>query len=1066
MTDLDRARAYLAAVPGSAEGDRDNATLAAACKLVERFDLPDDDLADLLLAWNREANRPPLPDTAVAKCLRSARQRTAFDPEKAAGTHGTPRRDSSPQRPAPRASEPPAAPLPTEAELAEARRRLCDGESVDAKRAREYLRRHGIDPAACGWGIGRLAAHEAAEHGLAESAAGPRLLVPVYLPDGTLADVRRYRGPFGAGRDSDKLLPWAKGHGSAKPYGWHALPADAELLVWCEGEKDREALAAAGFGAVSNTCGASSAAKVARELPAELVNGRRFVVLFDADKAGRDNAPKLAEALAKRGASVAVAAWPATLPDGSPTPDGFDAADWLADFDREALAAIIAEATPHEAAPAPQAAPGTAGSLESEAFDAAAASAHLAAFVATVKAAPEAERPDLLTEALADTELLATVATFAPRAPEVSAFAQMLKRNMPRNHKGQVDDLLDAARVAAADDEQEMPPEAKQSTRILRLAEAAEVEPFRRAGDGTLWLAVPDGKHFRALPLGEQGGGVSLWLTSLYADAHNGAAPSYTAVAEAGRRLAADANRTGAPEHEVHLRIAEHRGRIYLDLGRPDWRVAEVDADGWRVVPCPRGLYFRRGRDTAPLPDPDRRGAWQPLKDILKGWLDESDLVMTVAWLVAALRPGYPFHVLAIWGEQGSGKSTLARLLRYMVDPAGTDGVGIVGAPKDEEAVTAHAIGHHVCAFDNLSHLPADIADCLCRLATGTGVSRRQKYTDFDEALVYVKRPIIVNGIAEVTQRPDLLSRFVTITTLPLAKRRTEADLWREAEAARPAVLGAMLTAASAAMRHRADVTGPLPRMADAGEWLLAAELGEALPWPVGTLSGIMAENQANAQATAAEASPLTRHLATLADRFKSKEKPDGKPVRLTASELLAELNALATDKDKARKEWPADGAKLSGALTRLAPALREAGLVDVKRHVLHGAKLWSVTDPVGVATPDPSDTQEASSDTQKAVATPIATPSQTAHTARLTPMGIAGVANTPPLSTQPKRKIEGQGAVDVSGKGYVEREGANSDTCDTCDTPDPNDPFASDEPRRPVAVPPVVDPDDEGAPW
>src|ERR1035438_5376098 len=123
-------------------------------------------------------------------------------------------------------------------------------------------------------------------------------------------------------------------------------------------------------------------------------------------------------------------------------------------------------------------------------------------------------------------------------------------------------------------------------------------------------------------------------------------------------------------------------------------------------------------------------------------------------------------------------------------------------------------------------------------------ISRRRLYTDNEESLVYLLRPIIVNGIAEVTTRPDLLSRFVSVTTQRV-RRRTEADLWREAEQARPRVLGALLDAASAALRHAGDVAdAELPRMADAGQWLLAAEWGKALPWPVGTLAGALAENQ------------------------------------------------------------------------------------------------------------------------------------------------------------------------------------------------------------------------------
>jgi hypothetical protein len=43
--------------------------------------------------------------------------------------------------------------------------------------------------------------------------------------------------------------------------------------------------------------------------------------------------------------------------------------------------------------------------------------------------------------------------------------------------------------------------------------------------------------------------------------------------------------------------------------------------------------------------------------------------VLIVAWLLATLRSGGPFPLLAISGEQGSAKTVLSKLLRALVDP-------------------------------------------------------------------------------------------------------------------------------------------------------------------------------------------------------------------------------------------------------------------------------------------------------------------------------------------------------------------------------------------------------------
>lgn len=321
MTTLDRARNYLANCPGAPDGDRDNTTLATACKLVERFDLSHGELLSLLLEWDQQQNHPPVGERVVAKCLRSAMGRTAYDPQKSK-SRDEPRRER--RDPPPRTPNPPAAPLPTEDELAEAVRIMIGGSQV-AKVARGYLQQCGIDPYAVGWGLSKLTVDECRQLGISASAAGIRYLIPVRNPiTGQLEDVRRYAGgPFGENVDGGaKLLPWAKGHGSAKPYRFG--DAGGQDVVWAEGEKDCEALRCNGFIAVSNTCGCGAAAGVAEALPERLLP-QSVTILFDADEAGSKGASKLAETLSRRGVAVRIATWP----DDSPS--GYDVSDWFSD---------------------------------------------------------------------------------------------------------------------------------------------------------------------------------------------------------------------------------------------------------------------------------------------------------------------------------------------------------------------------------------------------------------------------------------------------------------------------------------------------------------------------------------------------------------------------------------------------------------------------------------------------------------------------------------------------------------------------------------------------------------
>ena len=114
------------------------------------------------------------------------------------------------------------------------------------------------------------------------------------------------------------------------------------------------------------------------------------------------------------------------------------------------------------------------------------------------------------------------------------------------------------------------------------------------------------------------------------------------------------------PECQVHLRVAEHGGKLYLDLCDRAWRAVEIDTEGWRIVgrPAPR---FRRSRGSQPLPEPTSGGSLEQLRSFLN--IDLAGWILVKAFLVSALRPALPCPILVAKGEQGAGKSTACRLI-------------------------------------------------------------------------------------------------------------------------------------------------------------------------------------------------------------------------------------------------------------------------------------------------------------------------------------------------------------------------------------------------------------------
>jgi len=81
------------------------------------------------------------------------------------------------------------------------------------------------------------------------------------------------------------------------------------------------------------------------------------------------------------------------------------------------------------------------------------------------------------------------------------------------------------------------------------------------------------------------------WLRRRYYE-ENGSAVSAETTRSAVDLLEARAQ-FDAPERTVHVRVAEHDSRSYLDLADKEWRAVQIGPDGWQVVASPP-VRFRR----------------------------------------------------------------------------------------------------------------------------------------------------------------------------------------------------------------------------------------------------------------------------------------------------------------------------------------------------------------------------------------------------------------------------------------------------------------------------------------
>jgi putative DNA primase/helicase len=379
----------------------------------------------------------------------------------------------------------------------------------------------------------------------------------------------------------------------------------------------------------------------------------------------------------------------------------------------------------------------------------------------------------------------------------------------------------------------------------------------------------------------------------------------------------------------LHLRVAEHEGAIYLDLGDQTGLCVEVTATGWELNARPP-VMFRRPDAMRALPQPERGGHLDELRGFVN-MADEDSFLLLVAWMVAALRPDRPFPMLALHGEQGSAKSTVSRVLRALADP---NAAPLRAPPTSESNLAVESRHSHVLAFDNMSGVQPWLSDALCRLATGGGLSKRTLYTDDDETIIDAIRPIIVNGIDDLANRADLAERCIVLTLKPIAKarRRDEETFWQDFHRVAPRILGVLLSGVSSALRDLRDIRlEEHPRMADFAKWIAAAAPGLGLDR--GALLGAYERNRERVIEMALDSSAVATTLRALLD------EPPGR-WEGTPAACLDALTARVHEATRREPGWPKNPTTLSTRLRRDVTFLRTVGLmVDLDGHEGRGDK-------------------------------------------------------------------------------------------------------------------------------
>ena len=387
------------------------------------------------------------------------------------------------------------------------------------------------------------------------------------------------------------------------------------------------------------------------------------------------------------------------------------------------------------------------------------------------------------------------------------------------------------------------------------------------------------------------------------------------------------------PAGELPVRVGVVRAGPGFDLERNDAVVVDlcdrgaavkISGNGPELVK-PSPIAFLRPPGMLALPEPvldefiPVRDALAPLLPFALAPDDDRPIVLAV-FLLAALLPLIPQPILVLTGEQGAGKSWLAKALRAVIDPHATP---LRRPPRDERELFIAAHNNYVLAYDNLSGLPAWLGDALCVISSGGGYAARKLYTDSEEVIFPVRRPVVLTAIHAPLTRPDLVDRMFFVEVSRAGSPRSELDLEQVLEATRARLLGALAHSLTIALGLWQQYPIPQPiRLVDVHRLACAAAQYPGFGWSPEAVDRALRNNRDHLRQRVLEASPVGPLLVEVASLG----------FRGTTRQLLGHLAGMAPNIQARRGDFPTSPEALAKTLTELEPYLRAQGVV-VRRY-------------------------------------------------------------------------------------------------------------------------------------